>query len=368
MDVVQNAQERARIELDAHDSKPRIEHIDAAWQYLAPVLNDPDLVKPKYQQDVSFDATPPRLVSVAPHEVLRSLEDIGKAYEDMGSWNKAAEVWDKGLKYIEAFKSVDSHSRARSLIRFKTLHARCLVRGGRAQDSRKYTDDILSDLKQWKATADDQVPINTVYGDLGLIAIERGDPPTAVGHLYELAVKATPKTQQPVLAHYLGHRGDAKFAQKKYAEALADYESALKISAAADSRTSPELRLHRSAAIARAYWQMGQHDKALSTLQAAHKELKNPKLSRCFARHSVELAYYLQHSGKNKEARAALAIAQDRAASLDGVGSYASDNSVWKVETQKLQSDARTIADYPKVPLDKLETSALDYACNPFYP
>lgn len=369
VDVVRDAQEHARVELDASDSKSRIEHIDAALQCMMPVLNDPQLVKPKYQQDTSFDATPPRLVSVAPHEVLRSLEDIGKAYEDMGSWDKASDVWAKALKFVDALRSVDPKSfSARSVINLKARYARCLVHRGQLHESKQTTDAITTELQQWKATPNDQLSTNTEYGDLAVIAIERGDPPPDVERLYDLAVKATPEKQKPLLAHYLEHRGDARFAQKKYAEALADYKGAYEISAAKDASSQPELLLHRSAAIARVYWQQGQHDKALSTLQTAFKQLKNRNHSRCFVKHNVELAYYLTHTGKDKEAKAALGIVQERALSLAGASCPTADGSVWKLEAQKLRADAKTIAHDPKVPLDKLETNSLNYACNPFFP
>ncbi|MFN8658917.1 MAG: hypothetical protein U0105_21450 [Candidatus Obscuribacterales bacterium] len=360
VDVVRDAQQHVQVELDARDNKSRIEHIDAAWQYMVPILNDPQLIKPKYEQDVSFDATPPRLVSVAPQDVLRSLEDIGKAYEDMGAWDKASDAWAKTLKFIDAVKSVEPKSfSARNVTDFKARYARCLVHRGQLKESKPITDAILAD----------PLSTNTEYGDLGVIAIERGDSPTDVEHIYDLAVKATPETQKPLLAHYLGHRGDARFAEKKYADALADYKAAYDISAAKDSSSQPELLLHRSAAIARVYWQQGQHAKALSTLQSAFKQLKNQNHSRCFVKHNVELAYYLTHTpAKEAEAKAALATVEERALSMTGASCPTSDNSAWRIEAQKLQADAKTITHDPKAQLDKLETGALNYPCNPFFP
>ena len=53
---------------------------------------------------------------------------------------------------------------------------------------------------------------------------------------------------------------------------------------------------------------------------------------------------------------------------MTGASCPTSDNSAWRIEAQKLQADAKTIAHDPRAQLDKLETTSLNYACNPFFP
>jgi tetratricopeptide (TPR) repeat protein len=373
--------------------------LEQAMAMMRPLTAHPESMRLQVRQDFSFDATPPVQATLGPTPIVSTLEEIAYDYELLGDWQKAGNTVALAIDFADRFnkahpeddksKRFDFQVGPVEYVSLDREYARCLERTGDSRKSRDYSTSALAKLATidcqptgkltgWAASVADSTRRScaTEYDDLGIVALERGDPANEIEPLFKKAIDLSSAGDKPanvptapmqhlalLLMKEKRYPDAQKFAQKAY-----DAEHAPSKFKGAASDTDAAVLLSQS------LWLQGKNKEAISILQAAvEPERDSQSAIESFARGWTQLAYYYKLSGNRRMYEDALRVANAKANRLAEYAAglrqschipYLADSVA--AQTGRINSDLKAISAKQPLALSGLQTVKPEF--DPFRP